>query len=273
MTPAEQQQVGQAVLTPPRELGYPFANWTGKLARHHAEVQFGKILSVRTLIRVLRRQGLAPLRPRPVPAKGNPEKQQVFFDDLRARIQRAGPDDHFLFIDACTLQRCATITRMWGRRGQQPVVKMEGRGEKVNVYGALDVNNDIGNFFFTPKITAAHVCSYIRHLVIKYPTGKLHLILDNVSAHHAKMTQACVAALAPFVELIFLPPYSPKLNPIEKFWELLRKRMTYNVCFPSLLRLKIDIAKFLSQFTVPSAEIRSLYKIYFKQGPFPVSAL
>lgn len=214
--------------------------------------------------------------PAPAPARareGNPEKQQAFFDDLRARIQRAGPNDHFLFIDACTLQRCATITRMWGQRGQQPVVKMDGRGEKVNVYGALDVTGDFGNFFFTPKINATHYCSYLRQLAVKYPAGTLHIILDNAPAHHAKMTQACATALAPYMDLIFLPPYSPQLNPIEKFWKMLRKRMTHNACFPSFFGLKIDVAKLLCQFTVPNEVLGFLYNIYFIQGPFPVSAL
>jgi transposase len=225
------------------------------------------------MIRVLQSQGLAPLRPRSVPAMGDPLKQQAFFDATRDRIQHAGPDDHFLFVDACTLQQSATLTRMWGKRGHQPVVKVDEPAEVAYLYGALDVKEGIGHFFFTPKVNAEHFCSFLRHLAGKYGAGHLHIILDNAPAHRARKTLECADALAPYVDLNFLPPYSPMLNPIEKFWQYLRKQMTHNICFPSLLNLKFTIAKFLCQFTVPNMVLPSIYKIYYKQGPVSISAL
>jgi len=49
------------------------------------------------------------------------------------------------------------------------------------------------------------------------------VVLDNASFHHS--SQAKLLAAAHGVELVFLPPYSPDLNPIESFWAKLKRAL------------------------------------------------
>jgi len=260
-------------MTHPRVLGYDFSNWTARLARHHVRVQFNKDVSARTVLRVFRRQGLVLLRPRPVPALADTRRQQRFFDSFRRRIQRPQRGHHFLFYDACSVQRAATVTRMWWARGSQPTVLMQGQSEHLHVLGALDATANNGYFMFTKKLDSAHFCAFLRRLMAQYPREKLHIVVDNASPHWAMKTRECVAALAPHLELIFLPPYSPKLNPIEKFWALLRRQVTHNTHFSSFVRFRLDVARFLFRFMKPMKRIENLCRIYYRKGPFSVSKL
>jgi putative transposase len=57
---------------------------------------------------------------------------------------------------------------------------------------------------------------------------KIYLVLDNVKFHHAKQLEAILERHKDKIELIFLPPYSPDLNPIERVWWLMRKKVTHN---------------------------------------------
>ena len=54
------------------------------------------------------------------------------------------------------------------------------------------------------------------------------MILDNVKFHHAKRLKPILERYSHRIELIFLPPYSPDLNPVERVWWLMRKELTHN---------------------------------------------
>jgi putative transposase len=54
------------------------------------------------------------------------------------------------------------------------------------------------------------------------------MILDNVKFHHAKRLKPILERYKHRIELIFLPPYSPDLNPVERVWWLMRKEITHN---------------------------------------------
>jgi len=64
------------------------------------------------------------------------------------------------------------------------------------------------------------------------------VILDNASFHKSKTTLEIVAQAG--CEVLFLPPYSPDLNPIEKFWANFKKRVKESVEFFSNLAEAID---------------------------------
>jgi putative transposase len=54
------------------------------------------------------------------------------------------------------------------------------------------------------------------------------MVLDNVRFHHAKRLKPVLERYRERIELVFLPPYSPGLNPLERVWWLMRKQVTHN---------------------------------------------
>ena len=50
------------------------------------------------------------------------------------------------------------------------------------------------------------------------------MLLDNVRYYHAKRLKPTLERYKHRIELIFLPPYSPDLNPVERLWWLMRKK-------------------------------------------------
>ena len=59
-------------------------------------------------------------------------------------------------------------------------------------------------------------------LLPSLPKGKV-LILDNASFHRSEKTKQLVEEFG--CKLLFLPPYSPDLNPIEKYWANLKVKI------------------------------------------------
>jgi transposase len=54
------------------------------------------------------------------------------------------------------------------------------------------------------------------------------MVLDNVRYHHAKRLKPILEKYKHRIELVYLPPYSPDLNPIERVWWYMRKKITHN---------------------------------------------
>lgn len=79
------------------------------------------------------------------------------------------------------------------------------------------------------------------------PDKKLMLILDNGSIHKSKKVQAFIKR-QDWVELFFLPPYSPEYNPIERFWHWLKQKVYGCKSFTKIEELIQQIRKLIWHF-------------------------
>ena len=85
------------------------------------------------------------------------------------------------------------------------------------------------------------------------------MILDNAKIHHAKLIQPFLNENMKRLELVFLPPYSPKLNRIEKLWKWLKDSVINNVFFHSVSEIKNAVKKFIDWVnTIPQIVIDRL---------------
>ena len=93
-----------------------------------------------------------------------------------------------------------------------------------------------------------------------YPADKhqrVVLIIDNAPWHQGEPVRQALAD-NPQLELYRLPSYSPKLNMIERFWRVLRRRATHNRLFDRLADLKRSLRNSLSYFQTVRSRIASL---------------
>lgn len=87
---------------------------------------------------------------------------------------------------------------------------------KANTFGFYALNgHSVVDFFEGSK--KEHVCLFMETIRAHNPDKRIVLILDNFRSHHAFDTLECAEMLD--ISLVFLPPYSPDLNPIEFIWK------------------------------------------------------
>ena len=84
------------------------------------------------------------------------------------------------------------------------------------------------------------------------------MVLDNARYHHAKLLRPLLAAHRQHLELLFLPPYSPQLAPIERVWKLTRRLATHNRYFGSLQALTTAVHRCFDQWREPNPVLRRL---------------
>ena len=83
---------------------------------------------------------------------------------------------------------------------------------------------------------------------------KIILILDNVRYHHAKLLKKFLLKHQK-IELLYLPAYSPDLNPIERAWWYMRKKITHNRFLINLEQRKIKFWLMFSHYQKPNEEL------------------
>jgi len=87
---------------------------------------------------------------------------------------------------------------------------------------------------------------------------RLIIVLDNAKYHHAILLKQWLYKKRIRITLLFLPPYSPELNPIERVWKLTRKNRTHNQYFPSLDCLINNVKEQLNIWGIPNETLRKL---------------
>ena len=86
---------------------------------------------------------------------------------------------------------------------------------------------------------------FLKNVLKLYPLGKIVLILDNARIHHAKLLEPFLQGHKDNLELVFLPPYSPKLNLIEGLWGWLKSDVINNVFFASVKQIREAVNGFI----------------------------
>ena len=112
---------------------------------------------------------------------------------------------------------------------------------------------------FNPVFEAQSFLAFLQGLLRRRARGKkMVLITDNAAYHHAGGLDGWLRQNRDVLELLFLPPYSPDLNPIERVWKLLRRLCTHNEYFPELELLENALTQQLRQWWRPNAILRRL---------------
>lgn len=92
--------------------------------------------------------------------------------------------------------------------------------------------------------------------------SKIIMVVDNVRYHHAKRLKEWLLKNDK-LEIVYLPPYSPELNPIERAWWYMRKKITHNRFTKSLQERKVAFWKMFSHFQKPNLELLKICEINY----------
>ncbi len=214
--------------------------------------QFGVSYTVAGMNKWLHHNGFSYKKPKGVPHRFSEAKQQEFVEAYKALKSRCGRDEPILFMDAVHPTQATKITHGWIRTGQGKPIETTGSRSRLNIVGALNLL-DIGNTVISAyeSINSENIVRFFCRLRESYPLNqKLHLILDGAGYHRTDLVKD--AAFVLNIELHYLPPYSPNLNPIERLWKVMNEQVRNNVYFKSKRDFEAAIRRF---FTVSLPEI------------------
>ena len=133
---------------------------------------------------------------------------------------------------------------------------------RLNINGAYNPRTREVIFLEEETINAKATARLILAILAKYPTQKVHLILDNAPYHRAKIMQ--LFAHHSRVNLIYLPPYCPNLNLIERLWKFMYKKVTLFRRYSRFSEFRAAITNFLRHLPKHDRELASLMTEKFR---------
>lgn len=148
---------------------------------------------------------------------------------------------------------------MWAKKGCQPQVWSAPTQEKVAFSGFVNpqsgvlIANECDKFNF--ETTMDSIKMFVASLSV---CQKILIVLDNASWH--KKAVRLMRENGDFVgiKFLFLPPYSPELNPIERVWRITRRERTHNCFFEKLQELHTALTSYFKKFIKPNEKLRTL---------------
>jgi transposase len=215
---AQQEQVVRAMMgsNPDQlELGEGVL-WSRAAVRALIAKLFGITLTRQTVGRYLRAWGWSAKKPAKRWAQQDPARVQAWLEHEYPAIQaRAQAEDaKILWADEMGLRAGQTAGTSYAPVGQRAVTPLTGKRFAINVISAVGNDGTLLFDVFSGYGDEIRFMDFCDKLIEHIPDRKLFLIVDNHSIH----TSAAVTLWQedhPQLELFFLPPYAPEVNPDE----------------------------------------------------------
>lgn len=199
-----------------------------------------------------------------IPAKADVEKQTEFLEQqLEPRLEQATAGERkVFFIDAAHFVLSPYLGFLWSF--VRVFIQAPSGRQRFNVLGALDAVTK-GLFTVTNQtyITSVQVCELLTQLASLLEGIPITVVLDNARYQRCKLVIEHAAKLG--IELLFLPPYSPNLNLIERVWKFVKKQCLYSKYYDKFDKFKQAISDCLENASMRhNNELNSLLTLNFQ---------
>jgi transposase len=156
--------------------------------------------------------------------------------------------DVFYYADEFNLSWLPTLRAMYSPVGQQVMIPTPRQPDKYYGIGAVNYHTGETVVLFRRRKRRVEIAELLQALLDKHPTGTIYVAWDNVDTHEDDEVEEVVRAAAGRLVLLYLPTYSPWLNPIEMLWRHFRREVTHCELFETKQALLAAAQQFFDRY-------------------------
>ena len=233
----------------------------------HIHKRYGVYYSVSGVTDLLHRLGFSYKKPTHVPGKQDPVKQQAFLDEYNRIKAHKGENDPIYFADATHPQHNSIPSYGWIKKGQEKGLKANCGRQRLNINGAINIETLESTTGFYDTINADAAIDLFAKVEAKHPDANvIYVIVDNARYYHSRLLNKALKGTK--VKLIFLPPYSPNLNVIERYWKFFKKKVLNNRYYETFGEFRMVCESFFRKRKKYLPELQTLLTENFQIQPF-----
>jgi transposase len=214
------------------------------------EKTYGVCYSHAALIALLHRLGFEFRKPQAMPRGLDDATQQAHIDGYEKLVTTMGPDEAVAFIDAAHPTHQVRPAGCWAPKDVAIAVEQTTGRDRVNIHGAINLETGKTHMLVVDKVNAQSFIKLLSEMENSTAMRVIHAFVDRASYHRADIVKEWLARAGRKIVLHLLPPYCPHLNPIERLWGLMHKKVTHNRDYKTFREFRREVLKFLRQ-TVP----------------------
>lgn len=231
--------------------------WTLRIIRAWILREFGENYTLKGISKMLNRLGFSYTKATYTLARANKEEQKQFREvtlpELKEQLNQ-GEIDHLLFEDESMIRAYLALQYNWFPKGQQRKIQTHGEHKGAKLFAAIDYETGHVTHREEEKFDTAAFQRFLVDILETYSKGKLVMVLDNAHTHHADAIQPFLRE-NPRLQLVFLPKYSPELNPVEGLWKWLKQDVVNNVFFHKFYVIRTHVAAFMKRVNQSPLEL------------------
>ena len=204
--------------------------------------------------------GFSAQKPIKLAYQRDPKKIELWLKDTYPKIKvRAMQEGARIYWgDEMGLQSSDNRGRTYGLRGSKPTIKKTGSRFKCNMLAAISPQGFMNWMVFEDNFTSSQFISFLGRLV-RQVKQKIFLIVDNHKVHHSKNVKEYVSKHKEKLELFYLPPYCPDMNPQELVNQDVKANSANFRSVKSMKDLTINLRYYLTKIQFNEYKIRNFF--------------
>jgi len=224
LTDKQKQQVKRWILgKDPRQYGFDFGLWSRRIVQRMIQEKLSVEFCLTSVGKLLASLDITPQKPLRRAYERDPAAVALWeketYPQLKKRAKRLGAK--IFFSDEAGFQSDPVLGRTYGLKGHTPVVTTSGQRQSLNVISAVNARGEFWAVTYTGKLNAESFVVFLQNFMSSQ-RGKVFLVVDGHPAHKANAVKSYLQSLKGRLELHFLPPYAPDLNPDEFVWSYMK---------------------------------------------------
>jgi transposase len=229
--------------------------------------EFGKDYKPSGVSKLLHRLGYTYKKTKQESCNADPVEQTEFLQEMTQmldKIEAQQAESVAYFLDGVHPQHNTKAAYAWIKKGEEWTVGANTGRKRVNINGALNAH-DVTDVLIdeADTINQDSVKRLILQIVLKQPLKQIYLIHDNARYYYAKDLRQWIGEHCPNVTQVFLPPYSPNLNLIERLWKFMKKKIINYDFYPTFQHFKDKVLAFFQNIKQYRSELETLLTLNF----------
>ena len=242
---------------------------TSKQAINFVEQEFQKKYTESGMVSLLHKLGFVYKQTTLKPSKYAPKLQEEFKLEYEKLEKELKNNEIVLFMDGVHPQHNTTTSKVWIRKGKEKQVKSNTGGSRINLNGIYNPLTQDILVHESERINAESTIDFFKEIEDYYKETdikRIRIIVDNAKYYKNKTVKKYIETSR--IELLFLPPYSPNLNLIERVWKLLRKKVINSHYYDTFNKFRDAILDFFNNSAEFKTEIKQFVgnKMHLLEG-------
>lgn len=220
----------------------------------YVKATFGIKYTVPGITAWLQSHGFSYKKPAVVPGKADRVAQEQWIKEYETLKKDLRANESICFIDGVHPTHNTKPAYGWIKKGVRKEIPTNTGRQRLNLSGALDILTKRVVIQEDISLNAQSTIIFFQKIEDSYPKSlKVHVFCDNARYYKNKEVKKYLENSK--IELHFLPPYSPNLNPIERLWKLLNEEILYNRYYKEFAEFKTAVLGYLESLLDPPIEL------------------